>query len=90
MVLGDDKLVIAGPVDLGKKDAKILAFSNNAEALAGFRGSMGIFLRVVSAADGKTISELELKIMPSFDGMSAAGGKIYLTLRDGSIACFGK
>ncbi|MBT3201837.1 MAG: PQQ-binding-like beta-propeller repeat protein [Phycisphaerales bacterium] len=90
MVLGDDKLVVAGPIDLGKKEAKILAFSNEAEALAGFLGSKGIFLRVVSASDGKTISQLELKTMPAFDGMSAAGGKIYLTLRDGSIACYGK
>jgi outer membrane protein assembly factor BamB len=90
MVLGGDKLVVAGPVDLGKKDAKILAFANEAEALAGFRGAKGIFLRVVSAADGKTISEIELPVMPAFDGMSSAGGKIYLSLRDGSIACFGK
>jgi len=90
MVLGGDKLVVAGPVDLGKKTPKILAFENEAEALAGFRGAKGIYLRIVSAADGKKIFELKLTAMPSFDGMSAAGGKIYLSLRDGSVACFGK
>ena len=90
MVLGGDKLVIAGPVDLGKREANILAFENEAEALAGFRGAKGIYLRIVSAADGKKIFELKLTAMPAFDGMSAAGGKIYLCLRDGSVACFGK
>ncbi|MDP6543464.1 MAG: PQQ-binding-like beta-propeller repeat protein [Phycisphaerae bacterium] len=90
MVLGGDKLIVAGPVDLGKKTAKILAFENESEALAGFRGAKGIYLRTISAVDGKTISELKLTAMPTFDGMSAAGGKIYLSLRDGSVACFGK
>ena len=90
MVLGSDKLVVAGPVDLGKKDAKILSFANQEEALSGFIGAKGIFLRVVSTGDGKTVSEIKLSTMPSFDGMSAAGGKIYLSLRDGSVACFGK
>jgi len=90
MVLGDGKLVLAGPVDLGKKTAKILAYENEAEARAGFQGKKGIFLRVVSAADGKKISEIKLDVMPVFDGMSAAGGKVYLSLADGSVACFGK
>ena len=90
MVLGDGKLVVAGPVDLGKKTSRILAFENEAEALAGFAGSKGIFLRVVSAADGKTVSQTKLDAMPVFDGMSAAGGKVYLSLRNGSLVCFGK
>ena len=90
MVLGDGKLVVAGPVDLGQKTAKILAFQNEAEARAAFHGKKGIFLRVVSAADGKTISQIKLDTMPVFDGMSAAGGKVYLSLKNGSVACFGK
>jgi hypothetical protein len=90
MVLGGDKLILAGPVDLGKKEADILAFENEAEAMAGFMGARGIYLRTVSAANGNTISELKLGGMPVFDGMSAAGGKVYLCLRDGSVACFGK
>jgi len=90
MVLGGDRLVLAGPVDLGKKDPKILAFENASEALDGFRGAKGIYLRIVSAADGKKIFEVRLTAMPVFDGMSAAGGKVYLSLRDGSVSCFGK
>ncbi|MDP6045395.1 MAG: PQQ-binding-like beta-propeller repeat protein, partial [Phycisphaerae bacterium] len=90
MALAGDKLAIAGPLDLGKKKSGILAFENEAEALAGFRGSKGVYLRVVSAADGKKVAEVKLPAMPAFDGMSVAGGNIYLVLRDGSVACFGK
>jgi len=90
MVLASDRLAVAGPVDLGKKTPKVLAFENEAEARAAFEGRKGIYLRIVSAADGKKISEVKLGVMPVFDGMSAAGGRIYLSLKDGSIACFGK
>jgi len=90
MALGGDRLAIAGPVDLGKKKTGILAFENEAEAVAGFKGAKGVYLRVISAADGKELTEIKLPAMPAFDGMSTAGGKIYLALRDGSVACFGK
>ena len=90
MVLTADRLAVAGPVDLGKKEPKMLAFTNEAEALAGFRGEKGVYLRIVSTADGKKISEHKLSAMPIFDGMSAAGGKLYLSLKNGSVVCFGK
>jgi len=89
MVFGGDRLAIAGPPDVGKKDPAILAFSNPDEALAGFEGRKGVSLRVVQAADGKTLSECELPGMPVFDGMSAARGRLYLGLRDGSVVCYG-
>jgi len=90
MVLSPDRLAVAGPVNLGKKDPKLLAFENEPEARAAFEGRKDIYLRVVSAADGKKISEVKLDAMPVFDGMSAAGGKIYLSLKNGSVVCFGK
>jgi len=90
MVLGADRLAVAGPVDLGKKDPKLLAFKNEAEALAGFGGSKGVYLRVVGASDGKTISQQALPYMPVFDGMAAAGGRLFIALRNGRIVCLGK
>jgi len=89
MVLGPDRLAVAGPFDLGHKDPQLLAFTNEAEAMAGFKGEKGICLRVVDAADGKRLSECELSSMPVFDGMSAAGGKVYISLKNGSVVCFG-
>ena len=34
------------------------------------------------------LSEVELDAVPVFDGMSAAGGNIYLSLKNGSIQCW--
>jgi len=90
MVLAGDKLVVAGPPDLGKKATGILAFENEAEALAGFEGQKGVYLRVVGAADGKKLSETKLPAMPVFDGAAAAGGKLYISLKDGTVVCYGK
>ena len=74
------QLFVAGPLDLGKKAAGILAFE----------GKEGIYLWIVSAGDRKTTSECELTDMLVFDRMAGGGEKIYLSLKDESIACFGK
>jgi hypothetical protein len=89
MVLAGEQAVIAGPPDLGRKTQAILAYENPEEALSGFRGEAGIFLRIVSAEDGGTISQCELASMPVFDGMSTAKGKVYLSLKDGTVECWG-
>ena len=90
MVLGGDRLAVAGPVDVGQKIPDFLAFKNEAEAVAGFAGKRGVHLQIVSAADGKRISQTELDSLPVFDGMAAAGEKIYLSLKDGTLVCFGQ
>jgi len=90
MVKVGDALVVAGPPDLGIKDSKVLQFKNEPEALAGFLGKKGVFLRVVSATDGEKMSECALHAMPVFDGMSAANGKIYLSLKNGVLECRGR
>ena len=90
MALGGDRIAVAGPVDLGKKaEGKALAFTNEPEARAAFEGKKGVFLRIVNAADGKTVSQSSLPAMPAFDGMSTADGKLYISLKDGTVRCFG-
>ena len=50
----------------------------------------GSFLWVKSAADGKTKQPaVKLDAPPSFDGMAAAGGRVYLALQNGELACWG-
>jgi len=89
MVLTSDTLIVAGPPDLGRKESALLAFQNESEALAAFRGEKGVFLRVVSRTDGKTLSQYKLAAMPVFDGMSAAAGRVYMALKDGTVQCWG-
>ncbi|MHC4642186.1 MAG: hypothetical protein ACYS32_11120, partial [Planctomycetota bacterium] len=88
MVLTSDKLVVAGPPDLRKKEVGILAYSNEEESQASFKGEKGVMLRVVSTADGRTVSEKKLDAMPVFDGMSAARGRVFVSLRNGEVQCW--
>ena len=90
MVLAGDRMVIAGPPDLGLKTSGILAYENEEEALAGFRGEKGVILRIVSVQDGSEISQCELTSMPVFDGMSTAAGKVFISLQDGTVECWGE
>ena len=89
MVKAGDKLIVAGPPELGKRDPKVLQFSNEPVALAGFMGEKGVFLRVVSATDGKKVAECKLNAMPVFDGMSAANGNLFIALKNGTLECRG-
>jgi len=89
MVLAGDTLVVAGPPDLGRKITdRALSFANPGEALAGVRGERGVVLQVRSAADGRTLHQAALSSPPVFDGMSTVDGRIYISLKDGSIECW--
>ena len=90
IVLTADKLVVAGTPDPSHKLPDILAFRNETESLAALRGEKGVFLQVVSASDGAKLSECKLDAMPVFDGISAANGKIFIALKDGTVQCWGQ
>jgi len=80
MVLAGDKLFLAGPPNV--VPAK--------DPFAAFEGRMGSRFCVFSTVDGKKLAETRLDCTPVFDGLIAAGGRLYLTTTDGSIICFGK
>ncbi|NQV31888.1 MAG: hypothetical protein HQ515_04295, partial [Phycisphaeraceae bacterium] len=88
MVLTPDKLIVAGPPDLRQKESHILAYKNDKEALASFMGEKGVFLRVLRTTDGQVLSEGPLEAMPVFDGMSAAQGRIFVSLKNGQLQCW--
>ncbi len=95
LVLAGHALLVAGPPDVVDMEVAQLHIDDTAthaklaEQVAAIEGGRGGLLRVVSAADGKKLAEYPLKSPPVFDGMAAAGGKLYLALIDGSILCFG-
>ncbi|MFO8012849.1 MAG: hypothetical protein R6X20_06030, partial [Phycisphaerae bacterium] len=93
LVLAGDRLVVAGPPDLVDTydtlrrwgEAKTqAALAEQAAALGGGKGGR---LRVVSAADGTMQAEVALDAPPVFDGMIAAGGRLYLACLDGTVRC---
>jgi len=94
MVLADKTLFIAGPPDVIDEEQ---AFDNHgnaeiqaklAEQAAALEGRKGALLLAVSASDGKKLSEYSLDSLPVWDGMAAAGGRLYLTTEDGKVRCF--
>lgn len=46
-------------------------------------------LQVFNGADGKLLAEYDLPACPVFDGLSAANGKILISLVNGQIVCLG-
>lgn len=90
MALTSDKLVVAGVPDVGRKESQFLAYKNEAETLAAFKGEKGAFLQVVSSSDGEVSGQYKLDAMPVFDGLSAAAGRIYVSLKDGNLQCWGQ
>ena len=55
-----------------------------------YDGKLGNVLRVLAPSDGKTIAEHDLPGLPVFDGLSAADGRLYVSLADGRVLCMGK
>jgi len=60
------------------------------ELSATYAGKQGGVLWTASAKDGAVIAEIKLPAQPVWDGLSAARGQCFLTLRDGSIMCLGQ
>ena len=79
MVLAGDILFCAGPPDVLPE----------ADPLAAFEGRAGGRLLAVSTADGRTVAERKLDAPPVFDGLIAAGGRLYLSRIDGTVVCLG-
>jgi outer membrane protein assembly factor BamB len=95
LVLADRTLFVAGPPDVVDEEDSLRTFADpatqeklaqQAGALAGQQGSL---LLAVSAADGQKLTEFGFDSLPVFDGLAAAGGKLYLATTDGRIVCFG-
>ncbi|MGQ9732027.1 MAG: hypothetical protein ACUVX8_12240, partial [Candidatus Zipacnadales bacterium] len=77
MIGAGDTLFVAGPPERGLRSRSV------------FEGSQGALLRVLSAKDGTTLGEYELEALPTYDGMAAAYGRLYLTTEEGRLLCMG-
>ena len=95
MVLAADTLFVAGPPDV---DDELAAWGRHldpqvagthSEQAAALEGRRGGLLWAVSAADGQKLADYKLQSPPVFDGVIAAGGRLYLSLQDGAVLCMG-
>jgi len=93
MTLADDTLFVAGPPDVvderkawGRSPDPQVQAKLKAQ-VAALKGEKGGLLWAVSAKDGKKLSEYKLDTVPVFDGMAAAGGRLYLSTAKGEVLC---
>jgi hypothetical protein len=93
MVLADTTLSIAGPPSLVDEEA---AFARLSEAQAqsalaaqreAFEDRKGALLWAVRASDGTKLAKRRLDSTPVWDGMAAAGGRIYVSTTDEKVLC---
>ena len=93
MVVADDTLFVAGPpvmIDERRAfyhpdDPGVQAgLRRQAEALAGRHGGR---LWALAKSDGRLLARYALDAIPTFDGMAAAQGRLYLTTADGRVLC---
>jgi len=78
MVLAGEHLFVAGPPDVVPED----------DPMAALEGRAGGVLRAVAAKDGQMLGEQKLQAPPVFDGLIAAGGRLYMVTTDGRVMCF--
>ncbi|MHC4700607.1 MAG: outer membrane protein assembly factor BamB family protein [Planctomycetota bacterium] len=80
MVAAGEKLFVAGPPDVVP----------DADPLAAFEGRRGALLWAFSGQDGEKLAEVaKLDALPVYDGLVATDGRLYLSSKNGRVACFG-
>lgn len=94
MALAGKKLFVAGPPDFLNEEDAVRKMGDSEvnkqikaqeEALTGKHGGL---LWMLSAKDGSRQEALKLESLPVWDGMAAAGGRLYLSTVNGKVACF--
>jgi len=95
MVLAGKTLFIAGPPDLIDEEEVFKGPDDPAlrekleEQVAALEGKQGALLWAVSTTDGKKTAAYEIESSPAWDGMAAAGGRLYLSTTSGQVLCMG-
>jgi hypothetical protein len=77
MVVGQKHLAVAGPPAEIQPD----------DPWANFEGRAGGQLQILDKETGKPVARAKLASPPVWNGMAAAGGRLYLSTRDGRLLC---
>jgi len=80
MVLAGETLFVCGVPDIADPADPLVA-------QAALDGRKGAKLQAYSAVDGKKLAEYPLKSPAVFDGLIAAGGRLYWSTTDGKVMC---
>jgi outer membrane protein assembly factor BamB len=78
LVRAGDVLFVAGSPDV----------VDPADPHGAWEGRKGGVLAAFSTSDGKKLAEYKLPAPPVWDGLAAAGGRLYISLQNGKVLCF--
>jgi outer membrane protein assembly factor BamB len=95
MVLAKDVIFVAGPPDVMDEEetfGRIMARDKSvneviAKQQASLDGNQGSILLAISTETGETLGKYDLGYLPTWDGMAAANGKLFLSTEKGTITC---
>jgi len=95
MVLAGGNLFLAGPPDVADEEKTYgFVFGGNDQINRQMRGQeqawqgkQGALLWAVSADTGQKLSEHKLPAIPVWDGMIAANGRLYISMKNGRVLC---
>ena len=79
MLLASEVLFVAGAPDV----------VDPTDPWGSFEGRKGSMLWAMSAKDGRKLAECRFDALPVFDGMAAAGRRLYVSTTGGKVLCFG-
>jgi outer membrane protein assembly factor BamB len=98
MVLGGNKLFVVGPPDiideeatfqkLSEKDPEVQKLLDEQNRV--LDGEKGGLLLAVNIDTGEVDHKLETKSLPTWDGLSGANNRLFMTTLDGRVLCFGE
>jgi len=95
MVLAGDKLIVAGPPDVIADEPLVPDQYDLGSVLSKLEKQNDVFagrhhgiLMVVSAKDGKPLSEQQLDSPPTFNGMIIAGARVLIADTKGRVVCY--
>jgi len=91
MLVADNTMFIAGPPDVvktqGNQGEQALWLENPQDVVDAWAGKKGALLWAVSTENGRKLAEYKLESLPVFDGMAATNGRLYLSMKNGSLMC---
>jgi outer membrane protein assembly factor BamB len=95
MVLAGDTLFVAGPPDLMDEEETFQKLTEKDTAVQyklqqqdeAWQGKQGGVLFAVDTKTGKKQQEFRFKSIPTWDGMAAAQGQLFMTTIDGHVIC---
>jgi hypothetical protein len=91
MCIAGERLFVAGPPDVvderyayrNPDNADVLALLKRQEEA--YAGKQGVLIWELDRSDGRVVARRALDTLPVFDGLAAAGGRLFLTTVDGRV-----